>query len=160
MNNVLPAHVEGFGSVEGIARAKGEIYSGVNPVGTAVINLDEPYAEAWRNRSVAFRTLTFALESEQADFRTADIQQDELGRSRFELVGPDGSVAVQLPLSGKHNIANALAAAACAYGAGADMDQIAAGLQKWPRWLAAYHCVRVLVEPKLLMIAITQILAR
>ncbi|MCB1667700.1 MAG: UDP-N-acetylmuramoyl-tripeptide--D-alanyl-D-alanine ligase [Pseudomonadales bacterium] len=128
VNNVMPAHVEGFGGVDAIARAKGEIYSGVNPAGTAVINLDEPYADEWCNRSVAIRTLRFSTSREDADFRAVDIEQDEKGRCAFVLLAPKGRIAVRLALSGKHNVANALAAAACACAVGAPLQAVARGL--------------------------------
>lgn len=129
VNNVMPAHVEGFGGVDAIARAKGEIYEGVKPSGAAVFNLDEPYLEQWRNRSIAIRSLGFSLVREDADFRASAIEMDEQGRCRFELMTPEGCQPVQLQLAGKHNVANALAAAACAAAAGAKLPQIVAGLE-------------------------------
>ncbi|WP_461481576.1 UDP-N-acetylmuramoyl-tripeptide--D-alanyl-D-alanine ligase [Porticoccus sp.] len=129
VNNVLPAHVAGFGSLEGIAAAKGEIYRGVSPQGSAVINLDEDWAASWR-ASAAARVLGFSMVDEQADFRARELVADELGCYAFVLVTPAGEVAIRLPLSGRHNVANALAAAACAYAAGARLDAIAAGLSK------------------------------
>jgi len=128
VNNVLPAHVEGFGSLEGVARAKGEIYRGVAPEGTAVINLDEPWAQGWRT-SASAAVLTYSLQSDSADFCARDLVNEQ-GCFRFVLVTPAGDVAVTLSLGGRHNVANALAAAACAYAAGAGLETIAAGLEK------------------------------
>lgn len=129
VNNVLPAHVAGFGSIEGIAAAKGEIYRGVTLQGTAVVNLDEDWADSWRASTVA-RVLGFSMLDETADFRARDLVVDELGCYTFVLVTPEGEATVQLPVSGKHNVTNALAAAACAHAAGAKLAVIAVGLNK------------------------------
>ncbi|MDX2350268.1 MAG: Mur ligase family protein, partial [Porticoccus sp.] len=99
VTNVLPAHVAGFGSVEGIAKAKGEIYRGVSDQGTAVINLDEPYADQWRNSTRA-RVLTYSIANDRADFYAKEMVSDDLGCHHFVLVTPAGEVAVRLPLSG------------------------------------------------------------
>ncbi|TNE80118.1 MAG: UDP-N-acetylmuramoyl-tripeptide--D-alanyl-D-alanine ligase [Gammaproteobacteria bacterium] len=128
VNNVLPAHVEGFGSLQGVASAKGEIYRGVVPEGTAVINLDEPWAADWR-ASAGAAVLSFSMQLEGADFRARELVNEE-GCYRFVLVAPVGEVMVKLSLGGRHNVANALAAAACAYAAGANLDAIVAGLEK------------------------------
>ena len=48
INNVQQAHIEGFGSIEGVASAKGEIYSGLRESGTAVLNIDEIWTDQWR----------------------------------------------------------------------------------------------------------------
>ena len=130
INNVLPAHVEGFGSLEGIAKAKGEIYQGVNAAGTAVINLDEPFAADWMSRVTATNTLTYSISREDADFRALNVQQDAQGCCQFELLTPAGQIAIYLPISGQHNVANALAAAACASAVGAGLEDISQGLQK------------------------------
>ncbi|WP_036859274.1 UDP-N-acetylmuramoyl-tripeptide--D-alanyl-D-alanine ligase [Porticoccus hydrocarbonoclasticus] len=129
VNNVLPAHVSGFGSLERIASAKGEIYSGVCSEGTAVINLDESWAPQWRAATLA-RVVSYSLVNESADFRAKTMVSDPQGCYSFVLVTPVGEAAVQLAVSGRHNVANALAAAACAHAAGADLGAVAAGLNK------------------------------
>ncbi|MBQ0807148.1 MAG: UDP-N-acetylmuramoyl-tripeptide--D-alanyl-D-alanine ligase [Porticoccus sp.] len=129
VTNVLPAHVAGFGSVEGIAKAKGEIYRGVSDQGTAVINLDEPYADQWRN-STRSRVLTYSIANDRADFYAKEMVSDDLGCHHFVLVTPAGEVAVRLPLSGEHNVGNAVAAAACAHAVGAELGMISTGLNK------------------------------
>ena len=122
VNNVLPAHVSGFGSLEGIASAKGEIYSGVCSEGTAVINLDESWAPQWRAATLA-RVVSYSLVSESADFYAKAMVPDPQGCFSFVLVTPVGEAAVQLAVSGRHNVANALAA-------GADLGAVATGLNK------------------------------
>ncbi len=128
VNNVMPAHVEGFGSIDGVASAKGEIYQGVSPSGTAVINLDEKYAAGWLENQRAAKLISYSVGREDADFRAANIVADSQGRCRFLLQSPAGEIEISLPLSGCHNVANALAAAACATAAGATLEQIADGL--------------------------------
>jgi UDP-N-acetylmuramoyl-tripeptide--D-alanyl-D-alanine ligase len=129
VTNVLPAHVAGFGSVDGIAKAKGEIYQGASDQGTAVINLDETYADQWR-ASTRARVLTYSIANERADFYAKEMVSDDLGCHLFVLVTPIGEVSVKLPLSGEHNVGNALAAAACAHAVGAELDMISDGLNK------------------------------
>jgi UDP-N-acetylmuramoyl-tripeptide--D-alanyl-D-alanine ligase len=123
------SHLEGFGSVEGVARAKGELFEALGPDGTAIINADDSYAGLWREISTAGRTVFFGLGS------TAEVTAKEIAACerngdnlRFKLVTPEGTVPVTLPLPGKHNISNALAAAAAALSAGVSLEDIAGGL--------------------------------
>lgn len=129
VNNVLPAHVEGFGSVENIAVAKGEIYQGVSAEGVAVVNLDEPYSGQWLASTKA-RVLTFSMIDQGADFTAKDIVVDERGCHAFVLVTPAGEASIRLSLAGKHNVGNALAAAACAHAASVELGLISSGLNK------------------------------
>lgn len=128
ITNAGSAHLEGFGALEGVARAKGEIFEGLAVQGTAVINADDPHAALWRRLAGAGRNvLTFGVE------RAADVHADALtvlpdASSRFTLETPQGSVPVTLPLPGRHNVLNAAAAAAAALAAGADLDSIRTGL--------------------------------
>lgn len=131
VNNVMPAHIEGFGSLEAIAAAKGEIYQALPVHGTAVLNLDEPWLEGWRKSLTCANTLTYSLTDSSADFSVRESTGRRGGNgtgSRFTLVTPAGEAPVSLALKGRHNIANALAAAACAYAAGAGLEAIVAGL--------------------------------
>jgi len=129
ITNAGAEHLEGFGSLEGVARAEGEIVAGLDLAATAVINADDEFASLWRGMSRA-RVVTFGL-SESADFSAAEIGT-ALGaagfRTHFRLRAPAGSVNIELALGGVHNIANALAAAAAAASAGATLAQVAAGL--------------------------------
>ena len=129
INNVLPAHIAGFGSVEAIAAAKGEIYSGLVGNGTAVVNLDEPYVAGWQQLIAERRCLTFAVQHSGADISAAEIESDSLARCHFTLQTPVGNAPVKLLLSGRHNVGNALAAAAVALAAGVALSDIVAGLQ-------------------------------
>lgn len=126
ITNAGAAHLEGFGSVAGVARAKAEIFGGVAAGGTAVINADDPCSELWREAAAALRTLTFGLR-QRADV-SAHWQPSGEG-SRMELHTPGGDCALQLPLPGVHNVMNALAAAAAALAAGAGLEEIRRGLE-------------------------------
>ncbi len=130
VTNAGAAHLEGFGTLEGVAQGKGELFQALPPGGTAVINADDSFASKWASISTAAHTLTFGLDS-SADFSAAAIDQraDAAGfRSEFELVTAHGRRDVSLRLAGEHNIRNALGAAAAAFAAGAALDEIAAGL--------------------------------
>jgi UDP-N-acetylmuramoyl-tripeptide--D-alanyl-D-alanine ligase len=125
-----PVHLEGFGSLDGVARAKGELFAGL-PVGaTAIINADDPFAPLWRELAAGRRTLGFGLGA-GAEFRAAGIRQslDAQGPLlEFELLTPDGPVEVHLALPGRHNVMNALAAAAATWAAGWSLAEIVTGL--------------------------------
>jgi UDP-N-acetylmuramoyl-tripeptide--D-alanyl-D-alanine ligase len=119
------AHLEGFGSREGVARGKGELFAGMNSDGIAVINVDDAYADLWRGLARGQR-LTFGIEL-PADVSARRIRARADG-SAFELVVPGGESQVDLPLPGRHNVMNALAAAACGVALGLAADVIAQGL--------------------------------
>ncbi|MDB5969570.1 MAG: UDP-N-acetylmuramoyl-tripeptide--D-alanyl-D-alanine ligase [Hydrocarboniphaga sp.] len=127
------AHLEGFGTREGVARSKGELFTALGARGTAVINADDAYAALWRDLAGLARKLTFGFAA-GADVRAENVQSFTLagGRSgsRFMLITPSGRAEVELPLPGRHNIANALAAAACGVALDMDAADIAAGLGK------------------------------
>ena len=125
-----PVHLEGFGSLEGVARAKGELFAGLPEDGVAVINCDDPFAPLWREIAGARRCIGFGLAT-GAEFRAEQVRQSlDVGGPvlEFELVTPDGSAAARLSLPGKHNVQNALAAAAATWVAGWSLDEIVAGL--------------------------------
>lgn len=127
ITNAGPAHLEGFGSLEGVARAKGEIYDGLGEQGLAVVNRDDTYADYWLERVQGRRVVTFGLDP-RADV-TAEAEPLEAGQ-RLALHTPAGSIDVQLALPGRHNTMNALAATAAALGAGACLPAVQAGLER------------------------------
>jgi len=135
-----PAHLEGFGTVEGVARAKAEIYEGLGANGTAIINADDDFSGLWRELSAARRQIRFGLRA-SADVTAEDIAPLAAGGSGFRLQTPRGGVAVRLPLPGRHNVANALAAAACCEALDVPLEDIAAGL-------AGVHPVKGRLERK------------
>lgn len=119
------AHLEGFGSREGVARAKGEMFAALNG-GIAIINADDAYAQLWGRMAGDNRIVSFGFAG-HADVRAEDLAAGPEG-SRFTLLTPAGSALVSLPLPGRHNVANALAAAAAGYALGLEPAVIAAGL--------------------------------
>lgn len=124
-----PAHLEGFGSIEGVAHAKAEIFQGLQDGGVAVINADDNYAGLWRNKAGAHKQISFAL-STDADVVARQIQFDSLSNcSRFDLQTEEGTETVQLPLAGEHNVANALAATACCLAINLPLSVIKSGLE-------------------------------
>jgi UDP-N-acetylmuramoyl-tripeptide--D-alanyl-D-alanine ligase len=122
--NVGRAHVGEFGSVEAIARAKGELVEALPADGVAVLNADDPLVAAMAARTAA-RVVTFGRGA--AEVRAEDVRLDG-GRARFTLVAPGGRAAVALRLVGEHHVGNALAAAAVALELGGAPEGIAAAL--------------------------------
>ena len=124
------AHLEGFGSREGVAQGKGEMYTALGGHGIAVINRDDVYFDLWRELAGGSTVLSFGL-SAQANVRAEDIHgQPEQAPTAtvFTLITPQGRARVELPLPGRHNVLNALAAAAAGLALGLDVAAIAAGL--------------------------------
>lgn len=122
VNNAGPAHLEGFGSLDGVANAKGEIYSGLLDRGIAIINVDDHYARQWR-KSAGDKTIIGFGFGESADLRGHITPRDELC-----ITYRGESVSLTLPFPGKHNVMNALAAAAAAIAVGASLGDVVAGL--------------------------------
>ncbi|MEX2352790.1 MAG: UDP-N-acetylmuramoyl-tripeptide--D-alanyl-D-alanine ligase, partial [Gammaproteobacteria bacterium] len=125
-----PAHLEGFGSVDGVARAKAEIFSGLDENGTAVVNADDDYAGLWQESARHYRQISFGVKN-KADLTASDIQFDpDSGNTRFTLHTPAGAVSVNLPLAGEHNVLNSLAAAACCQALEIPIQRIKTGLER------------------------------
>jgi UDP-N-acetylmuramoyl-tripeptide--D-alanyl-D-alanine ligase len=129
ITNAGAEHLEGFGSLEGVARAEGEMVAGLESSATAVINADDAFAPMWRGSTRA-RVVTFGLAS-SADFSASEVAASvgsEGFSTSFRLTAPIGGAAIRLNLGGAHNVANALAAAAAAASAGATLEHIVRGL--------------------------------
>ena len=127
INNIAAAHLEGFGSLEGVAKAKGEIFSGLPySGGTAIINC-ESYSMNWLEHLSRQQVYSFALNSSKADYYASNIVQSAY--TEFELYTPNhGHFPVRLPLIGLHNVSNALAATALALSVGATITAVQQGL--------------------------------
>jgi UDP-N-acetylmuramoyl-tripeptide--D-alanyl-D-alanine ligase len=125
--NAQAAHLAGLGTVEAVARAKGEIFEGLAANGVAVINADDDYAGLWRELAAGHRVIRFGLK--QPAEVSACFKLQPFG-SEIEIVTPSGKFAVTLPVPGEHNVRNALAAAAVAQALGVDNATVAAGLAK------------------------------
>jgi UDP-N-acetylmuramoyl-tripeptide--D-alanyl-D-alanine ligase len=130
INNIAPAHLEGFGSIDGVAKAKGEIYQGLAPGGTAIINDDDAYAHFW-DASLAGHAVLRYSSQKTADVYAKAITYQQSECARFLLFTPAGSAWVHLKVPGAHNVQNALAAAACATALQIDLATIAAALSNF-----------------------------
>lgn len=147
VNNLAAAHLEGFGSLAGIARAKGEIFAGLPADGTAIINAESHDWSNWRHLLCRQRVWCFSVsQQDNSDFYASEVQAEGAGY-RFQLHTPQGTIAVMLPLPGQHNISNALAASALAISVGAPLTAIQRGLaavrpvagRLYPLWLAEHQ---------------------
>lgn len=128
VNNAAAAHLEGLGTVAAVAKAKGEIFSGLSVDGTAVINADDQYVDVWKDLIGQRNTISFGIRAD------ADVSADfELGQRglTMQVKARDKEFDVQLATLGKHNVSNALAAIAVATAANISIDLIQAGLRKF-----------------------------
>ncbi len=138
ITNASGAHLEGLGSIEAVARAQGEIFAGLKPHGTAVINADDANAPLWRSLAGAHQLLEFGL----------DVHADVSGTChpygghpnaglpgalglQLDITAPQGMFAVALQVPGVHNARNALAATAAASVLNVSLENIASGLEKF-----------------------------
>jgi UDP-N-acetylmuramoyl-tripeptide--D-alanyl-D-alanine ligase len=127
ITNAAAAHLEGFGSVEGVARAKGEILAGDEPPETVILNADDDYFEYWKSCVRDADLLTFGMGAD-AEIRASGIVATASG-STFTLYFPGGNTKIKLGLKGRHNVLNACAASAIAIALGIDIEQIRRGLE-------------------------------
>jgi UDP-N-acetylmuramoyl-tripeptide--D-alanyl-D-alanine ligase len=122
ITNIGPAHLGGFGSEAGVARAKGEIYAALPADGCAIINADEPWVADWLHVNGAGRVLTFGSDAD-CDVRVAGNDQ----QPRLETA--HGGFDLRLALPGVHNRFNAAAATAVGLALGIDLEDIRRGLE-------------------------------
>ncbi|WP_194207821.1 UDP-N-acetylmuramoyl-tripeptide--D-alanyl-D-alanine ligase [Superficieibacter sp. 1612_C1] len=127
VNNLAAAHLEGFGSLAGVAKAKGEIYSGLPVDGIAIMNADNNDWLNWQTIIGDRKVWRFSPNAANSDFTATNIHVTSHGTA-FTLQTPTGSIDVLLPLPGHHNIANALAATALSMAVGADLPAVKKGL--------------------------------
>lgn len=132
VNNVAAAHLEGFGSLAGVAQAKGEIYRGLKAGGIAIVNLAHYYPQ-WQKEIGSHEMQSFCYtgsdKDSYADFWAENVEL-HLSGSHFILHSPQGEITINLPYLGEHNVSNALAAASLAMAVGADLATIKAGLEQ------------------------------
>jgi UDP-N-acetylmuramoyl-tripeptide--D-alanyl-D-alanine ligase len=130
ITNAAAAHLEGFGSLRGVCQAKGELLDHLPRAGTAVLNADDQFRSDWVARSRCEFTVTFGF-APTADCRVLGEPHFLANGSEFRMHLPDGEEAdVWLPLLGRQNVANALAAAAAAQAVGTSVEDIIAGLAR------------------------------
>ena len=132
LNNAGRAHLEGFGSIAGVAQSKAEIIHGIQPGGVFIYNADDTYADLWHTLAAAHQinTMTFGVE------QTADIYSTQYHNTwqtdgyaaTFNVHTAQQHIDIQLPLAGTHNRKNALAAIAVAETLGISTHDIQAGL--------------------------------
>lgn len=123
VHNIGPAHLEGFGSLEGVARAKAELYRYMRPQGIAVVNADEPYRPLWQNDIGGRTQISFGIRQQ------ADVSAEEIDLNMVRINTPAGEMHVKLRVPGQHAIYNALAATAVCTGLGVESEYIKAGIE-------------------------------
>lgn len=129
INNVGAAHLEGFKSIQGVARAKGEIFQGLDEDQVAIYNSAIEYQDLWKKDLQGKRVFTFSLDEDNTDCYASHIELDSSARARFTLHTPQGSTQIQLPVPGEHNVANALAASMATLCMGVSLEQVKQGLE-------------------------------
>ncbi len=128
VTNAMSAHLEGFGSLDGVATAKGEMFDALAESAVAIINVDDQYAEQWRERAQPARILGFGF-NETAEITAENIQFNPVDwNTQFDLKTPRGVIAITLPLAGRHNVKNSLAAAAACLSLDISLQDIQQGL--------------------------------
>ncbi len=127
VTNAAGAHLEGFGSVDVVAKTKGEIFENLPANGVAIINADDAFAGLWQKQAKPRTIVRFSLSAE-SDV-DAEVRGVLTADGSLQMVTPAGEVQVNLPLEGRHNAANALAATAAALAAGASIVDVKTGLE-------------------------------
>lgn len=145
INNIAPAHLEGFGSLAGVVQAKGEIYRGLTKNGVAIINAEHNHLDIWQ-KEISNHAIQYF---NGKDYSVKNVQGNEQG-STFTLVSPQGEIDISLPYLGEHNIKNALAATALAMNVGATLADVKAGLEQ--RSQVKGRLLPIQVTPNLLLL--------
>jgi len=125
VNNAMTAHIGFLGSVEAIARAKGEIFNGLSDAGIAVFNADDAHAGLWREANALRSVIEFGIRQPAAV--RGQYRPGPFG-SALTLTLPNACLDVALQVPGEHNVMNALAAATAAFVLDVGLRSIDAGL--------------------------------
>lgn len=156
ITNAGEAHIEGFGSKDNVAKAKGEIFQGLSAQGVAVLNKDDDYYEYWQTLVTDSQQASFSLDAKNADYFGSDFIVNAKGQYCFVLnVNGDkeskesSSIEIALPLLGRFSVLNAIASAAVAYSVGASLENIKKGLEGikpirgrlYPESVSGYHII-------------------
>jgi UDP-N-acetylmuramoyl-tripeptide--D-alanyl-D-alanine ligase len=123
VNNAGPAHLEGFGSLENIAKAKAEIYNGLSENGVAVINQDDQFASLWKDCCSGVKTVSFSMQDE-----SADVYAKHIDNNHYQIITKTEQADLILKVPGKHNVMNALAATAVTLSLGLPLQSIVTSL--------------------------------
>lgn len=126
ITNIGAAHLEGFGSIENTAKAKGEIFNGLKKTGTAIINADDPFYDYFKDITTEYKVLSFGYKN-KADV-SCQCESNTKG-SHLKVTTPKGDCEINLKLLGAHNVINSLAAIAAAVAANVSLEQIVQGLE-------------------------------
>ena len=133
INNIAPAHLEGFGDIDGVARAKAEIFEHSSDDCVAVVNCDVTYSKRWLNKMADRKVVKYSIDkTKDVDVWVDNICLDEFGCATFDLCrkanGINENILVQLNVPGQHNVANALAASCVCMSLGASLLDVSLGL--------------------------------
>ncbi len=130
VNNVGPAHLEGFGSMDNIAKAKAEIYNGLSESGIAVINHDDVYGQFWMDycseHCPAKKVVSFSMIDE-----SADVYAKLIADNHYQIITENAQAELALKVPGKHNVMNALAAIAATQSLGVPLQSIVLSLSEF-----------------------------
>ena len=126
VNNVGPAHLEGFGSLENIAKTKAEIYNGLSDDGIAIINLDDAFSSFWQDYCAEKSSISFSMLDDNAD-----VYASLISANRYQVIAGDEVAELTLRIPGKHNVMNALAAIAATSALGIPLQSIVASLSEF-----------------------------
>jgi len=130
ITNANAAHIEGFGSIEGIVKAKGEIIEGLKEDGIILLNADDAHVQQWVELAADRRIVFFSHSNgtKTADYFAIDVSLNEKGQVSFQLISPKGDCRISMNLLGQHSVLNAVAASATAMEAGASLSDVMRGL--------------------------------
>ena len=126
VNNVGPAHLEGFGSLENIAKAKAEIYNGLSADGIAVINQDDVFAPFWKDYCSKIKTSCFSMQD-----KNADVYAKYIDNNHYQIISKNEQAELRLKVLGKHNVMNALAATTVMLSIGLPLQAIVKSLSEF-----------------------------
>jgi UDP-N-acetylmuramoyl-tripeptide--D-alanyl-D-alanine ligase len=127
ITNAGASHLEGFGSLTGVAHGKGEILQGTPRPKIAILNADDDFYGYWMSLVDDLDVFSFGL-SDNANIFASEIHAGK-ANTPFMLHLPDAQIEIQLPLVGLHNVRNACAAAAVAIALGMSAAQIKTALE-------------------------------
>jgi len=151
--NADAAHLEGFGSLFGVARAKSEIFKGLGPQGTAILNFDSQFYDFWRGKLDNEFIYSFSLNEtpcSKADYTAESVGLAYNGCAHFIMHTPIGEMNIELTLPGIHNVGNALLAAALSINVGASLEHVRDGLAKMQNVAGRLHVKQLSEQVKLI----------
>ena len=128
INNAAPAHLDDLGSVEAVAKAKGEIIEGLDDDGTLVLNADDEFFTLWKKMAGSRRVVSFGLT------KTADVfasYEPTVKGSTITVNGCYGEFIIELSVPGEHNVRNALAVVAATMQMGCSIKDVQKGFKQY-----------------------------